>query len=95
MMTKEARLPCAGRRPVSRGERRRIVLIFQAGQAGEEVAQVGERFLAVMLAGDDQGVENRRALDGVVMPEKQPVFLADAGRSQRVLARLWSRRLTA
>ncbi len=85
MMTNEAMLPCAGGLPAGRSERRQIVLIGQAGQAGEEVAQVGERVLAVALAGDDKGVEDGRALAGVGMPDKQPVLLAEAGRSQRVL----------
>ena len=71
MMTNEATLPCAGGLPAGRGERRQIVLVGQAGQAGEEVAQVGERILAVALAGDDQGVEDGRALAGVGMPDKR------------------------
>lgn len=37
------------------------------------------------LAGDDQGVEDRRALAGVGLPDKKPVLLADVGHSQRLL----------
>jgi hypothetical protein len=68
MMTNEATLLCAGGLPAGRSERCQIVLIGQAGQAGEGVAQVGERVLAVALAGDDRGVEDGRALAGGKRP---------------------------
>ena len=75
-----------GRLPEARGERAKIVLIGQARQPGDDVLQVRERVLAVALAGDNQRVEDGRALVGIGVPDEQPVLLADAGRPDGVLA---------
>ena len=54
-------------------------MVGHPGQAGEHVAEVGEGILAVTLAGDDEGVDDRRALAGVRMTDEEPVLLADRG----------------
>jgi hypothetical protein len=82
MVTNEATGLGRGRLPAVRRELAQVVLVGHAGQPGQEVAQVGERVFAVALAGDDQRVEDGRALAGVGMPDKQPVLFADAGRPQ-------------
>ena len=85
MVTNEATGLGRRRLPAGRGKLAQVILVGHTGQSGQEVAQIGERVLAVALAGGDQRVEDGRALAGVGMPDKQPVLLADAGRSQRVL----------
>ena len=74
-----------GRRwlPAGGSDLAQVVLIGHAGQPGQEVAQVGERVLAVALAGDDQRVEDGGTLADVGMPDKQPVLLADAASFRR------------
>lgn len=62
MVTTTIRTLRSGRLPKARRERAQVVLIGQARQAGEDIFQVGERIFAVALAGDDQRVEDRRAL---------------------------------
>lgn len=42
----------SGRIPAGRRERGQIVAIGHGGQAGEDVAQIRERILAVALAGE-------------------------------------------
>ena len=51
-------------RPVGRQQRVEIFLIGHSGQAGEHVAQVGERIFAVAFAGDDQRAEDGGAAAG-------------------------------
>src|SRR5688572_27899401 len=46
-------------------------------QADKYVVEVGERVDTVALAGDDDGVNDVRALAGVAVADEQPVFLAD------------------
>jgi hypothetical protein len=48
--------------PEGREQRVEAVLIGHRRQAGEDVAQVGERVLAVAFAGENQRVEDGRAL---------------------------------
>lgn len=50
-----------------------------AGEAGEHVAQVGERVYASAAAAFDDGVEDGSALPGVGGSDEHPVFLADGG----------------
>ena len=60
--------------PEARGELAQVVLVGQAGQTGEDVLEVGERILAVALAGDDQRVEDGGTLPGLWMADEQPVL---------------------
>jgi len=75
----EIGVACSGRGPVARGERVQIDLIGHPRQAGEHVAQVGERVFAVPLARDNDRENDRRALAGVGVPDKQPVLFFDDG----------------
>ena len=72
------------RRPVARQQRSEVVAIAHAREPREDVAQVGERVLAVALTRHDDRIEDGGALSGVGMADEQPVFLTDAGRSDRV-----------
>jgi hypothetical protein len=95
MVTIEATRLCGGGLPASRGELPQVILVGQAGQPDEDVAQVGERVPAVAQAGDDQRVEDGGALDGVGTTDQQPVFLPmqeAAGLSQRGCCRVGFRR---
>jgi len=74
-----------GRLPAGGGERIEIVTIGHRRQAREHVAKISVRVFAVTTARDDYRVKNRRALAGVGMPDKQPVFLADGAGAYRVL----------
>lgn len=73
------------RLPARRGELPQVVLVGEAGQAGQEIAEVGERVLAVALAGDDERVEDGGALAGVGVADQQPVRFTDARGARRVL----------
>jgi hypothetical protein len=75
----------SGRLPVDGQERTQVVAIGHTGQAGEDVLEVRERILAVPLAGDDERVNDGRALAGVGVADKEPVLLPDAGRPDRIL----------
>lgn len=85
MVTNEATGLCGGGLPASQDRLPQVVLVGQAGQPGQEIAEAGESFFAVALAGDDQRGEDGGALAGVGGPDEQPVFLADAGGAQGVL----------
>ena len=74
---RRAQLDYAGRLPAGRSQRPEVVAVSHAGQAGEHVAQVNRRIFAVALAGDDQRVNDRRALAGVGMADKQPVLFTN------------------
>ena len=63
-----------GRRPIVREQGAKVVARGHAGQASKYVAQVGEWVLAVALAGDNQRVEDRGALTGLEMSNKQEFF---------------------
>ena len=85
MVTNEAKVQGGSWLPAGWSEQAQIVLVGHAWQPGEDVAQVGERVLAVALAGDDQRVEYGGALAGVGVADEQPVLLADAGWADSVL----------
>jgi hypothetical protein len=53
-------------------------LVGHAWQAGEHVAQLGERVFAVALARDHDRVDDCQALAGVGVTGKLPVLFADA-----------------
>ena len=48
------------------------------------ILQVRQRVFPMAFAGYDEGVQDRRALAGVGVADKEPVFLADAGRAYRI-----------
>jgi hypothetical protein len=73
-----------GRLPQARGEGAEVVAVGHSRQAGEDVPHIGHRVFAVTLARDDQRVEDRRALAGVGVPDKQPVLLSDARGPDRI-----------
>jgi hypothetical protein len=75
----------ASRQPHPRSEDAEIVAVGHGRQADEDILHVGHGVLAVVLARDNQGVEDGRALSGVGMTDKQPVFLADAPADRRAL----------
>jgi len=50
------------RLPVLGQQYAEVVLIGHRGQTSEHVTQVGQRIYSAMLVGDDQGVEDGRAL---------------------------------
>ena len=58
MVTNEATGLGRGRLTAGGSELAQVVLVGHAGQPGQEVAQGGERVLAVALAEDDQRVED-------------------------------------
>jgi len=58
MVTNEAKGLCRGRLPAGWRKLPQVVLVGHAGQPGQDIAQVGERVLAVTLAGYDQRVED-------------------------------------
>lgn len=92
--TRRCRSACgSGRRrirrhPLRREQRVAVLLVGHAPQAAEHVAQVGERVLAVALAGVDQRVEHRRAMAGVGMADEQPILHAQFGRTDGVFRRV-------
>ena len=61
--------------PVDRSEGVQVVAVGEGGQPGEDIAHVGVRILSMALAGDDDRVDDRRALAGVGMAYKEPVLL--------------------
>ena len=61
--------------PVDRSEGVQVVAVGEGGQPGEDVAHVGVRILSVALAGDDDRVDDGRALAGVGVAYKEPVLL--------------------
>lgn len=65
--------------PVCGQQRGEVVLVGHGRQAGEDVAQISERFDAVAQARDDDRVEDGAALAGVGMADEQPVLPADGG----------------
>lgn len=71
--------PSARRLPVFGQQWGEVVLIGHERQAGQHVAQVEVRILAMAQAGDDQRVKHRRTLAGFGVADEQPVFLADGG----------------
>ena len=76
---------CPRRRgPVAGQQRGQVVLIGHSRQAGEHVAQVGERVLAMATARLDERVNDRRALAGIGVTDKKPVFRAELGRADGV-----------
>jgi len=77
-LVSESRLPVLGR------EGSEVVLVRHPGQPGEDVLQVRQGVFPVSFAGDDERVQDRRALPGVRVADKEPVFLAYAGRADRI-----------
>ncbi len=71
--------------PVGGEERGEIVLIGRRGQAGEDIAQVRERILAVALAGYEQRVDDGDARTGVGMAYEERVLGAEFGGPDSVL----------
>ena len=63
------RLPVLGR------EGAEVVPVRHPGQTGEDVLQVRERVFPVAFAGYDERVQDRRALPGFGMADKEPVLL--------------------
>ena len=59
-------------------------MIGQGREAPEDVGEVRQGVLAVALAGDEQRVEDGRALAGAGMADEEPVLLADGGGPDRV-----------
>src|SRR5271165_1332766 len=82
MVTYKRTLRCG--LPVDRQQGVEVVLGGHSGQAAEDVAEVGHGVDAVALTGDDDRVDDRRALAGVGVADKQPVLLADRRRSDRI-----------
>ena len=68
-LVSERGLPALGR------ERVEVVLVGHPGQPGEDVLQVRQRVDAAAFAGDDERVQDRRALAGIGVADKEPVFL--------------------
>src|ERR1700677_1321818 len=62
-----------GRLPVLWREGAEVVLVRHPGQPGEDVLQVRQGVLAAAFAGDDERVQDRRALPGVGVADKEPV----------------------
>ena len=60
--------------PVDGQQSAQIVLGGHGRQTPQDIAQVGERIDAAALAGDHNRVEDSRALAGVGVADKQPVF---------------------
>ena len=73
------------RLPVDGQQRPQIILVCHARQPGEQVFQESQGILAMTLTGHDQGVEDRGALAGVGVTDKQPVLLSDARGTDCVL----------
>src|ERR1043165_1257975 len=67
------RLPVAGQQCVE------VVAGGHARQLCEDITEVKVRIDTVALAGDDDGVDDRRALSGVGVADEEPVFLSDGG----------------
>ena len=61
--------------PVLRREGAEVVLVRHPGQSGQDVLQVRQGVLPVAFAGDDERVQDRRALPGVGVADKKPVLL--------------------
>jgi hypothetical protein len=72
------------RLPVDRRKGVQVEAVSEGRQPGEDVAQVGKGVVAVALAGDDDRVDDRRALAGVRVAYKKPVLLADRRGPDRV-----------
>ena len=60
--------------PVNRQEWGEVVLVAHRRQAGEHVFHVSVRVFAVALAGDDDRVDDGRALASVGVADKQPIL---------------------
>lgn len=56
-----------------------VVLVGERREAGEEVAQVCERLVAVPVAGHDDSVDQCHALASLRVPDERPVPHVDAG----------------
>lgn len=67
-LVSDCRLPVLGR------EGAEVVLVGHPGQPGKDVLQVGHGILAAAFAGDDERVQDRRALPGVGVADKEPVL---------------------
>lgn len=76
MVTNETRDLRSGGLPAGRQQGAQVILVGHCGQAGEEVLEIGERILSMAFAGDDQRVEDGRALSGIGVPDEQPVLHA-------------------
>src|ERR1700685_3349134 len=72
------------RLPVLWREGAEVVLVRHPGQSGEDVLQIRQGVFSMAFAGDDERVQDRGALPGVGMADEEPVFLADAGRPDRI-----------
>ena len=68
-LVSERGLPVLGR------EGAEVVLVGHPGQPGEDVLQVRQRVFPMAFAGDDERVQDRGALAGVGVADKEPVFL--------------------
>jgi len=64
------------------------VLIGEAGEAGEQIAEVFPGIDAAAATTDDEGVEGGAAPTGVGMPQEQPVLFAQAGGPERILGQV-------
>jgi hypothetical protein len=60
--------------PIDRRKSVEVKLVGQGGEPGEDVAQIGERIVAVALARDYDRVNDGRSLARVGVAYKQPVF---------------------
>ena len=70
--------------PVARQEWLEVVTRGHLRKTRQDIAEVGQRILAVSLARDDQRVDDGRALAGVRMTDEEPVLFADARRANRI-----------
>ena len=71
--------------PVAWEQRGKVVLVGHRRQLGEDVAQVEERILAEAATGPDDRVQHGGTLAGLRVAHEQPVFLAEGGRTDRIL----------
>jgi hypothetical protein len=73
-----------GRLPASGSEGGEIVLVGHCWEPGEDIARIRERVFPEALAGDDDRVNDRGALTGLRVSDKQPVLFPDRGGPDRV-----------
>ena len=66
------------RLPPRGGERAQVIVIGHRWQPPEQIAHVDQRIDAAAPAGNDDRVNDGRALAGVGMPDEEPVFLVMA-----------------
>lgn len=64
------------RLPIGRRESVDVVLVGHGREPGEHIFQVDERIDAVALAGDNDRINDRRALARVGMTDEEPVLFA-------------------